>query len=125
MCKRYRTPCSALVTIALAAACATSPRLATAPPTLLVRIEHRPDPTIPLTVWAAPAKGERLLLGMLTTGTSNVVRFDRVQPTRQYRLVAERSGGGEVTSPPFTPNDAGVIAWDLSANLIARVDSAR
>jgi hypothetical protein len=113
-----------LAGVVLAASCATSPRAATAPPTLLLHIEKRPDPSTPLMVWAVPPRGERLRLGMLTSATTNVVRFDRVDPALQYRFVAERPGGGaSITSRPFTPGRVGVIAWDLTANAITPVDT--
>jgi hypothetical protein len=110
--------------LVLLGACASSPRLATAPPTLLIRVEQRPDST-PLMIWAVPSRGERLRLGLLSSGTSNVVRFDRVDTATQYRFVAERSGVPVATSAPFTPGRVAVVAWNLSTNTIVPIEPTR
>ena len=114
---------AAAAALALLAACASSPRMATRPPTLLIRIEHRADPGTPLTLWAVPAKGERLRLGLLTDASPNLVRFDRVDPALQYRFVAQRGDVTTVSSPPFTPGSVDVVAWDMTANTLTPVET--
>jgi hypothetical protein len=72
-------------------------------------------PPSTLTVWMVPETGARRRLGSLTPNATQTFNFSPGVRAMEHRLVAESTGGSDVTSNPFVLDAVSGLRWNVSS----------
>jgi len=109
-----------LVLILLAGACAPNGIDTDVDPEAEAAIQVNNDltPSTVVTVWIIPDVGSRQMLGTVTPGDRETLRFDAGTATREYRLRARTTAGAEIISTPFSLAAGRAVQWNLNSNMV-------
>jgi hypothetical protein len=72
-------------------------------------------PPSTITVWMVPETGARRRLGTLTPNGTQTFNFSPGVRAMEHRLVAETTGGSDVTSNPFVLDAVSGVRWNVSS----------
>lgn len=84
----------------------------------MVQVNNDLIPSTVVTVWAIPDVGSRQMLGTVSPGDSETLRFDAGTATREYRLRARTTAGAEIVSTPFSLAAGEGVEWSLNSNMV-------
>jgi hypothetical protein len=87
-------------------------------PTVSVEVTNNFTPPDQVTVFILTDSGQRQLLGTASPGRTLKFSYQPGNASSKFTLLAQRSGGGNITSQQFTCVDAVRIGWDLRSNLV-------
>ncbi len=110
----------ALILILLVGACAPNGVDTDVDPEAEAAIQVNNDliPSTVVTVWIIPDVGSRQMLGTVSPGDSETLRFDAGATTREYRLRARTTAGAEIVSTPFSLAAGQAVEWNLNSNMV-------
>ena len=111
--------------VGLAAACASSgggggadTTMQPAGNTVTIRVTNDMIPPAAITVWIAPETGSRRRLGTIEPSRQGTFSFSPGIRSMDHRLVAETSGGSDVTTTPFTLEGVTAVRWTTSSTVV-------
>jgi hypothetical protein len=113
--RRYLGPAVLL----LSAACAAGARPRATAGDVMVSVQNDLLPQADLTVHIVSDVGVRRILGGVGPGSTRTLRFNEASYGGQFRLVARRSDGSEITSTPFALYPGAVVTWTMRTNYLS------
>ena len=86
--------------------------------TVTIRVTNDMIPPTPITVWIIPETGSRRRLGTIEPNQQATFSFSPGIRSMEHRLVAERTGGSDVTTTPFTLDGVLAVRWTTSSAVV-------
>lgn len=124
---RAKLALAPIAALLIAAACSSGGTLSNGPTvgtpepaadqvTVLVNNDLIPPTT--LSVWAAPERGARQLLGNATPSSTVTLAFVPTVASSSYRLVARTTAGHDIQSNPVVLAAGDSAVWSVQANTV-------
>ena len=86
--------------------------------TVTIQVTNDMIPPTQITVWIVPETGSRRRLGSVEPSRQASFPFSPAIRSMDHRLVAEPTGGNDVTTTPFTLDGVSAVRWTTSSTVV-------